>query len=433
MMLILLLRKATGNRKGSTAVAVLAVAAASALAAALITVSLDLDRSLSKELQAFGANFIVVPQIQDLKLEILGRDYGRRSRYLRASELYRLKTIFWRHNIIGIVPYLFGEVRVLTGDQGEGGGRPLTVVGTWFERELIGPGQERPFRAGLKLSHGRWTVRGRWAKDSEWEAMVGIRAAQELGVQEGDVITVRVEGGADSARFTVVGVIEAGNEADGRLFLPLERLQDLLGLPDAVSEVRVSALVTPPDSFAERARANPDSLTPEEYERWYCTAYPSSIAKQIEEVLTGAQAKPVWRLIEANAAMKRRLQWMAWAVSALALAIAAFGVTATMGTMIIERRREIALMIALGAEERQLKVLFISEALVIGGAGGLLGYLGGSGIAWYIGKSVFGLALAPSPLAFTATLLLGLGVVLAGIWVPLVQARAIEPAALLGG
>ncbi|MFQ6117260.1 MAG: ABC transporter permease [Candidatus Bipolaricaulia bacterium] len=410
--------------------AILAVATASALTAALVTVSLDLDRSLNRELQAFGANFIVVPRSPDLKLEVLGTDDSKRSKYLHASEFYKLKTIFWRYNIVGIVPYLFGEVRVSAED---GEARPLTAVGTWFEKELIGPGQEKPFRTGLKLSHSRWTIRGRWANDSRWEAMIGIKAAQALGTREGDLITVTTEGESDSARFTVAGVIETGSEADGRLFMPLERLQELLGLPDAVSEVRVSALVTPPDPFAERARADPDSLTPEEYERWYCTAYPSSIAKQIEEVLTGAQAKPVWRLIQANAAMKRRLQLMAWTVSAAALAIAAFGVAATMGTMILERRREIALMIALGAEARQLKVLFISEALVIGGAGGLLGYLGGSGIAWHIGRSVFGLALVPGPLAFAAPILVGLGVVLAGIWLPLARARAIDPAILLGG
>jgi putative ABC transport system permease protein len=68
----------------------------------------------------------------------------------------------------------------------------------------------------------------------------------------------------------------------------------------------------------------------------------------------------------------------------LALTVATLGIINTLVMAILERRREIGILKALGAADRDVKQLFFVEAGVMG----LLGGLFGVGIGWLIGKAV---------------------------------------------
>ena len=68
----------------------------------------------------------------------------------------------------------------------------------------------------------------------------------------------------------------------------------------------------------------------------------------------------------------------------LALAVATLGIINTLVMSILERRREIGILKALGAADRDVKQLFFVEAGVMGLFGGVLGV----GFGWFIGKSV---------------------------------------------
>jgi putative ABC transport system permease protein len=68
----------------------------------------------------------------------------------------------------------------------------------------------------------------------------------------------------------------------------------------------------------------------------------------------------------------------------LALAVATLGIINTLVMAILERRREIGVLKALGAADRDVKQLFFVEAGVMGLAGGVFGVLFG----WLIGRSL---------------------------------------------
>ena len=68
----------------------------------------------------------------------------------------------------------------------------------------------------------------------------------------------------------------------------------------------------------------------------------------------------------------------------LALAVAMLGIVNTLVMAILERRREIGILKALGAADRDVKQLFFLEAGVMGLLGGVLGV----GIGWLIGRAV---------------------------------------------
>ena len=68
----------------------------------------------------------------------------------------------------------------------------------------------------------------------------------------------------------------------------------------------------------------------------------------------------------------------------LALAVATLGIVNTLVMAILERRREIGILKALGAADRDVKQLFFAEAGVMG----LLGGVGGVALGWLIGRAL---------------------------------------------
>lgn len=94
----------------------------------------------------------------------------------------------------------------------------------------------------------------------------------------------------------VSGILSSGGDEDNQLVMPLSTAQTLLDLPGKVQAIRVSALTVPENELSRRARENLDALNAEEYDLWYCTAYVSSIAHQLEEAISGAEVRPVWQV-----------------------------------------------------------------------------------------------------------------------------------------
>src|SRR6202030_4031911 len=95
-----------------------ALALGMAVATAALSVSLDVGDRLAQEFRSLGANLLVTPVADSLPLEIGGVDYRpvESGAYLAASDLGKLKTIFWRNNIIGFSPFLDVPVTLQSAD-----------------------------------------------------------------------------------------------------------------------------------------------------------------------------------------------------------------------------------------------------------------------------------------------------------------------------
>src|SRR5260370_9823362 len=114
-----------------------ALALGMGVATAALSVSLDVGDRLAKEFRSLGANLLVTPQADTLPLEIGGVDYRpvNAGAYLAEADLGKLKTIFWRNNIVGFAPFLDVPVSVVTPSPGTATGETVqnaTLVGTWY-------------------------------------------------------------------------------------------------------------------------------------------------------------------------------------------------------------------------------------------------------------------------------------------------------------
>jgi ABC-type antimicrobial peptide transport system permease subunit len=84
----------------------------------------------------------------------------------------------------------------------------------------------------------------------------------------------------------------------------------------------------------------------------------------------------------------------------ISLLVASFGIANTMIMSILERTREIGIMKAIGAEDREIKLIFFFEAAVIGLTGGIIGSLAAWGIDAVANRLAFRFVLKPQGASF---------------------------------
>lgn len=414
-MLLRLLRRSFYNQKKAMALMVASVAMGTAIAASLITLSLEITGKVSKELRAFGANILVEPKVEGLA------GVSGQQRYLREEDIIKTKTIFWRHNIVGIAPFLETKVEVKA--------KKIDLIGTWFEKELPLPGETKSFPVGVKTVAPWWNVEGQWpdppeADESSEDALIGVSISRNLSLKQEDEIII------EGKRFRVSGILETGGKEDNQIFVNLESLQKMISLEGKVSKVLISALTTPMDDFAYK---DPDTMSRLEYEKWYCTGYVTSIAKQVEEVFQGSKAKPIWQVAETEGKVLEKLKFLIYLLSLIALLASALGVSTTMIMSLLRRIEEIGLMKSIGADSTKIITVFISEGVIIGFIGGLLGYGLSIMASRFIGIQVFGTGLEHRALLLPVAIGSSLLISITGSLLPIRRALKIKPAIVLKG
>ena len=413
------------------ALAAVALALGMAVATATLQVALDVGDRLSREFRALGANLIVTPVADSLPLEIGGVDYRPvdTGAYLPESDLGKLKTIFWRNNVMGFAPFLDVPVELARDGAGrrDADGLPKILIGTWYSHSVEVPDGET-FTTGISATNPWWGIEGRWFADGQNEAVVGAGLARREGLRPGDQIAIRA--GERTRTLAITGIVSTEGREDDAILAPLNVAQEMAARPGQYRRLLVSALTKPADAFSQR---NPATMTPVEYDRWYCSPYISSISHQIGEQLPGIQVRAIRQVAESEGRILTHVGGLMWLVTLAALFAAALAVGATSAATVLERRSEIGLMKALGASHRVVAAFFLAEQLLLAAIGGVSGYMLGLALAHLLGVGIFGISPAFRLVLFPVVLVLAAGVVLLGSLVPLGRASRVDPAPVLRG
>src|ERR1700691_549101 len=386
-----------------------------AVATATLTVALEVGDRLAREFRTLGANLIVTPESDTLPLEIGGVDYRPvdEGAYLSEADLGKLKTIFWRHNILGFTPFL-DVPALVTGTKDE----KTTLIGTWYEHGVPVP-DGTPFRTGVSLTHPWWQIQGRWFHEGENEAVIGAAFAakdpEAFSIGKTFHITPSESKNAPTT-LVVSGIVSTGDTEDNAILVPLSLAQEYSGHPGQFRQLFVSALTKPADALAER---DPKSLTPAEYDRWFCSPYISSISYQIKQILPGTEVRAIRRVADSEGRILSHVSTLLWIVTLAALVAAALAVAATSAAAVLERRAEIGVMKAIGATNTSVTSLFLAEHLTLAFIGGTLGFLVGGALARMLGESVFGAPASPRLVLLPIILAVAALVALIGGLIPL--------------
>lgn len=426
-----MIKGALFRQKGKMLLIAFTIALGASLATAMLNTMLDVGDKVNQELKAYGANIVVKPKDSSLLSEIYdveGETTPLRTSYLREDELGNLKTIFWAYNIVDFSPFLNTQATL---DDGSG----VEVVGTWFNHHMDLPTGES-LDAGMTGLRSWWDItEGAWideqSPDAEDSVMLGKALAERYGLSVGDTLTLK--GTAITREVVVAGIFDAGGGEDEQIYAPLNLAQALCDMDGKIESIEVSALTTPDNDLARRAAQNPDALSASDYETWYCTAYVSAICYQIQEVITNSVASAVRQVADSEGAILDKTQLLMLLITALSLVGSALGISNLVTASVMERAQEIGLLKAIGAQDRAITGLVMTEILLTALVGGVAGYFLGFGFAQLIGHSVFGSAIAMNIMVIPIVIVLIVLVTFAGSVPAIRMVLRLDPAEVLHG
>lgn len=426
---------------------------------AMLSVVYDVGDKINAELSSYGSNIIVQPKsnavVNDLYASRTKSGYSNSqtlqtsqtladaesqesTAFLKESDAAKIKMIFWAFNITNFAPKLtiYANLKAnlkanSSAESAKSANSVVPIVGTWFNRKLALASGETTV-VGVQGMRSWWKMlEGRFPRDFKHEAAVGTNLAKSHNLKVGQRIKLTRSGRQISLK--IVGIYDSGDSDNNAIYADSSQAQRIANKPNMVEAIEVKALTTPENDLARKAAKNPAALSQEEWETWYCTAYPSSITYQIEEVIPGAVAKQVRQVSAMQGSVLNKTRAVMVLMTALSLVAAAVAVANLMAAAISERSGELALLKALGARDGAVARLMLMETAVIACVGALIGMIAGFGVAQVIGFGVFGSAISLRPMVFVLVFVLLAITVLAAAGSSIRSILHVRPAEVLHG
>jgi putative ABC transport system permease protein len=159
----------------------------------------------------------------------------------------------------------------------------------------------------------------------------------------------------------------------------------------------------------------------------------NTLIRQISEAVPVADVHPIRQIVEGEARVLGKTRATLYAAAVLIVLTAALCVLATLTGWVFDRRRDFAIMKALGASEGMVSGFFAAEAAALGAVGALLGFVIGVGIAAWIGRVNFNANVTPRLSVLPWVFAGSIAVALLSAVVPMSLLRRVQPAIILKG
>jgi putative ABC transport system permease protein len=367
----LLLRRSLLHRRGRTAAEMIALTVSAAVATALLTLYASLDQKLHHQFRAFGANIVVTGQ----------SSAGNAGLPANALEIAR--------NTAGsdarVVPFVYAVAQTQSG-------APIVVAGT--DMAAV-----RQMNSWWQVSHWPET-RNSAGTGGPVEVLTGVRAAQALGSDRFELV---YNGKVLSAQ--TAGTLRSGDADDSRVYLPLDIFEKWTGLTPTTLEIQAAG----------------------------SAQHVQTVLQRLRRALPGTEIHAVHQLVEAESNVVSRTRSLMLSSLVLIAMTVAVSVLATLTASVFERRRDFAVMKALGAAQHRVIVIFLAETVLLALLALVCGYVLGCGIADLIGEWNFHTSIAPVWRVLPQVALLNVVVALLAAAIPMRLLRRLDPATLLRG
>jgi putative ABC transport system permease protein len=361
------------RRRSRLMVALFGITIGATVLLGLITLCYDIPRQLRAEFRSYGANLVFVKSGGPGRLSLED---------LRAAE-----AMLPGEELRGLTPFRYESVRNHM--------LPYVAVGTVFDN--------------VKKTSPYWRIEGDWP-GSPGEILIGTDVAEATGLGKGSSMPLDGRNEAQERydkEFRITGTVTTGGVEDGFLFMSLSDMEEMTG----------------ETGRADLAEA---SLTSDSEDL-------IGMASMIRAAVPGVEPKLVTRVTRSEESVMTKLTSLVYLVTLVVLTLTMICVATTMMTVVLERRREIGLKKALGADNRKIAREFLTEGLILGIFGGLIGSVCGLVFARLVSVSVFGRALAPEPILIPITVVISAAVTIIACLAPVRRAVDVEPALVLRG
>jgi putative ABC transport system permease protein len=302
---------------------------------------------------------------------------GREGASLPPDALAKAEAVLGGRGIA--VPFAYAVARTA-------GGQSVVVAGTDFDRVQ-------------RLD--RWWSVSAWPSGPQ-EALVGMRALPVVS-PDGKPFDLSFQG--HTIHLTAAGTLQTGAAEDSRVYLPTVEFFGWSGIPPSTIEIA--------------ANGSSEEI--------------NAVVNRLAEALPTAEVRPVRQIVEGEARVLGKTRATLYAAAILIILTAALCVLATLTGWVFDRRRDFAIMKALGASEGLVSGFFAAEAAALGAVGALLGFVIGIGIAAWIGRVNFNAPVVPRFSVLPVVLAGSIAVALLSAVVPMSLLRRVQPAIILKG
>ena len=302
---------------------------------------------------------------------------GKNGASLPAESLSRVDSLLAGHG--SAAPFALVVARTAEG-------QPIVVAGTDFDR--------------VRQLNKWWSV-SNWPSAAD-QVLVGVRALP-LVSPKNQAFALNFQG--KTLQVTPAGTVQTGAAEDSRIYISLPEFVKWTGVQPSTIEVAASG--------------SPEEVT--------------AMMTQLSQAIPAAEVRPVRQIMEGEARVLGKTRATLLAASALIILTAALCVLSTLMGWVFDRRRDFAIMKALGASGRLLNGFFAMEAAALGATGAILGFLVGIGIAAWIGRANFHATVYPRLSVLPIVLVGSIAVTLLSAIVPISLLRRVQPAVILRG
>ncbi len=157
-------------------------------------------------------------------------------------------------------------------------------------------------------------------------------------------------------------------------------------------------------------------------------AYAATLRQRISD----GEVRPLRQFTEAQSKIYSRISGLLTAATAIILVLTALCVMAAMTNIAAERKQDVGMMKAIGGSARSILNLFLTEAVLLGFVGGLIGAAAGIALSIVLGKAVFGVASAARFIVYPISVGLTVIVAILGAF-PLRRLANVRPATIFRG
>jgi len=371
------------RRKGKVFFLILGLTMGITTVVTLISITRMMNEDISKKLDEFGANILIIPRSDDLSLSYGGMNIGgvaMDAQTLKDSDVPKIRQIEVRENISTVSPKLIGVVEIE--------GKKVPLMGVQFSEEL-------------RLKKW-WKIHGAPPKNPA-EVLLGNEVAVWLFKSTGDSLPIN----GKSVRIS--GVLdETGSQDDFVIFGDLALIQEAMKKQGVLSLIEVSA---------------------------FCNTCPiEEIVRQISKQLPQAKVTAIKQTLQTKMEALDHFKKFSVGISVIVLLIGSLIVFTNMMASVNERKREIGIFRAIGFRKSHIVRIIFLEALIVGLMAGIVGYVFGLGVSHVIVPMITGVkggALHIDPLlAIGAIFLASLIGILSSAY-PAIHASKMDPTTAL--
>jgi putative ABC transport system permease protein len=371
------------RRKGKVFFLILGLTIGITTVVSLISVTRMMNEDISKKLDEFGANILIIPRSDDLTLSYGGMNIGGISidaQTLKDSDVPKIRQIEVRENVSIVSPKLIGVVEME--------GKKVPLMGVRFDEEL-------------RLKKW-WKIHGTEPKSQE-DVLLGNEVAVRLFKSAGDTLSINGKG------VSIAGVLdETGSQDDFLIFSDLAFVQETMKKPGALSLIEVSA---------------------------FCNSCPiEEIVRQISKQLPHAKVTAIKQTLQTKMEALDHFKKFSMGISLIVLLIGGLIVFTNMMASVNERKREIGIFRAIGFRKSHVVRIIFLEALIVGLIAGIVGYALGLGISHIIGPMITGVkagSLSIDPLLAMGVIFLSALIGILSSAYPAIHASKMDPTTAL--